>query len=391
MVHAAGRILGRGGLEGGALLLIQQGDHALRQAVGLGDVLCGQAGVQTGDQQTDVLLLQGGKATGDVAAAHIADHEHGMHVAGHRQIQDLQLPVFGVLVLVVLVRQGHALLLQETAGADLDVVVVAPGGKAQPAVDLQILDREQDVGAVLNDLTEQPLQSTAALVEHAGRVQDGAVDAAALEDADILQHHAVGGKQVLGIHLKGVDAAQFLNGRPAGHHGPHGTGGTLQAQRGHAGDEGGGQGCTHAQHRRQGGSGQLHVTAYHQTQQGAEQGHAQQDVPVLLCTAFPGALVQALCHKAFVRRPGAAQQHPGVLLFQIPCQCPDQVLVPGAIRTLQVGGFAQQFIAAAHGRQHHPAAQQRQEQPQGCNAGEDGQALGGAVGVGREQGRDGLQ
>ena len=39
---------------------------------------------------------------------------------------------------------------------------------------------------VLNDLTEQPLQSTAALVEHAGRVQDGAVDAAALEDADIL-------------------------------------------------------------------------------------------------------------------------------------------------------------------------------------------------------------
>ncbi len=46
MVHAAGRILGRGGLEGGALLLIQQGDHALRQAVGLGDVLCGQAGVQ---------------------------------------------------------------------------------------------------------------------------------------------------------------------------------------------------------------------------------------------------------------------------------------------------------------------------------------------------------
>lgn len=101
----------------------------------------------------------GGKAAADVAAAYIADHEHGMHVAGHRQIQDLQLPVFGVLVLVVLVRQGHALLLQETAGADLDVVVVAPGGKAQPAVDLQILDREQDVGAVLNDLTEQPLQS----------------------------------------------------------------------------------------------------------------------------------------------------------------------------------------------------------------------------------------
>ncbi len=108
-----------------------------------------------------------------------------------------------------------------TAGADEDAVVVAPGGKAQALVDFQILDREQDVGAVLNDLTEQPLQGAAALVEHAGRVQDGAVDAAALEDADILQHRAVGGKQVVGIHLKGVDAAQLLNGRPAGHHGPH--------------------------------------------------------------------------------------------------------------------------------------------------------------------------
>ncbi len=88
-----------------------------------------------------------------------------MHVAGHRQIQDLQLPVFGVLVLVVLVRQGPR---PPAPGRRVPIwmqLLSHQAAKAQPAVDAQIADREQDVGAVLNDLTEQPLQGTAALVQ----------------------------------------------------------------------------------------------------------------------------------------------------------------------------------------------------------------------------------
>ena len=50
---AAGGVLRlrRGGVQGVALVLFQQGDHALRQMVGVGDVLGGQAGVFAGDQK----------------------------------------------------------------------------------------------------------------------------------------------------------------------------------------------------------------------------------------------------------------------------------------------------------------------------------------------------
>ena len=93
---------------------------------------------------------------------------------------------------------------------------------------LQILDREQDVCAFLNDLAEQPLQGAVALVQHAGRVQDGAVDAAALEDADILQLCAVGGEQVVCIDLQRINAAQLLNGLPTGYDCAHSRSRTLQ-------------------------------------------------------------------------------------------------------------------------------------------------------------------
>ena len=49
-----------GCFNGLTLVAVQHGDHALRQMVGLGDVPCRQAGVLAGDQQTDVLPLQGG-------------------------------------------------------------------------------------------------------------------------------------------------------------------------------------------------------------------------------------------------------------------------------------------------------------------------------------------
>ena len=158
----------------------------------------------------------------------IFQHEHSVQVAGHSQIQNLQLAVLRVLHLVFLVRQWHALLLQIAAGTNEDAVVIAPGGKAQPMVLLQILDREQDVCAFLNDLAEQPLQGAVALVQHAGRVQDGAVDAAALEDADILQLCAVGGEQVVCIDLQRINAAQLLNSLPTGHDCAHSRSRTLQ-------------------------------------------------------------------------------------------------------------------------------------------------------------------
>ena len=151
-----------------------------------------------------------------------------MQAAGNGQIQNLQLAVFGVLGLIFFVRQGHALLLQIFAVADQDAVVVTPADEAQAVVLLQILHREQNVGAVLNDLAEQALQGAAPGVQHAGRVQDGAVDTAALEDADILQQCAVGGEQVVGVHLQGVDAAQLLNGLPTGHDCAHSRSRTLQ-------------------------------------------------------------------------------------------------------------------------------------------------------------------
>ena len=144
-----------GGFNGLTLVAVQYRDHALRQVVGLGDVPRRQAGVLAGDQQTDVLLLQRSKTACHIAAAHITQHEHGVQVAGHCQIQNLQLAIFGVAVLVVLLRQGHALLLHVAAGADEDAVIVAPRREAQSGVLLQILDREQDVCAFLNDLAEQ--------------------------------------------------------------------------------------------------------------------------------------------------------------------------------------------------------------------------------------------
>ena len=114
--------------------------------------------------------MQRSKAACHIAAAHIAQHEHGVQVAGHCQIQNLQFTVFGMAVLVVLLRQSNALLLHVAAGADEDAVIVAPCREAQPGVLLQILDREQDIGAVLDDLAEQPAQGVAALVQYTCRI-----------------------------------------------------------------------------------------------------------------------------------------------------------------------------------------------------------------------------
>lgn len=97
---------------------------------------------------------------------------------GHGQIQDLQRAVLGVLLLVFQFRQGHALPLHVRPVANEDAVVIAPGCKAQALVHFQVLDRVEDIGAVLNDLPEQSPQRGAALVEHAGRVENGPVDAA---------------------------------------------------------------------------------------------------------------------------------------------------------------------------------------------------------------------
>src|SRR5699024_8586314 len=107
-----------------------------------------------------------------------------------------------------------ALLLHVGAGTDQDAVVVAPGREAQPRVDLQVLDGGQDVGAVSDDGAEQPAQGVAALVQDAAGVEDGAVDPAALEDADVLQLGALGGEQLSRVHLDGVDAVQLLDAGP---------------------------------------------------------------------------------------------------------------------------------------------------------------------------------
>ena len=78
-----------------------------------------------------------------------------MQAAGHRQIQDLQLSIFGVLLFVLFFRQRHSFLLHIAAVADEHPVVIAPSGKAKTVVDLQVLHRVQDLGAVLDDLAEQ--------------------------------------------------------------------------------------------------------------------------------------------------------------------------------------------------------------------------------------------
>ena len=392
MDHAADvRRVGRCGLDGIALLLIQHRDHVLRQAVHLGDMLCGQAGVLTGDHQPDIFLLQHGKAPGHIAPAHILQHEHCVQIAGDCQIQDLQFPVFGVLRLVLFIRQRDALLLQIAAGADEDAVIIAPAREAQSPMLFQILDREQDVGTVLDDLAEQAPQSTVGLVEHTGRVQDRTVDAAALEDADILQLCAVGGEQVVGVDLQRIDAAQLLNGLPAGHHRTHSRSSALQPQRCNARDEGGRQRCTHAQHCGHGCNGLVPPGSCQQEQHTAEQGNAQQNVRDLAGTALAGTLAQALLHKAFGILHRAAQQHPWILLFQIPCQRTQQVLIFGAESALMLHAIGHQLIPALDRCQHHPAAQQGKEQAQRRHAAEQRNARGAAVDIGVQHCRHGLQ
>ena len=380
------------GFNGLTLLAVQHGDHTLRQMVGLGNVPRRQAGVLTGDQQTDVLLLQGSKAACHIAAAHIAQHEHGMQIAGHCQIQNLQLAVFGVAVLVVLLRQGNALLLHVAAGADEDAVIVAPCRETQPGVLLQILDREQDIGAVLDDLAEQPAQGITAFVQHTGRIQDGAVDAAALEDTNILQRYAVGGKQVIGVQLNGVDAAQLLNGCPAGHHSAHSGSRSLQPQRRQPGHQHRGKGCAHAQHGSRCSHSAVDAAAEQQKSYAAEHCCRQQDIGHLAGAALAGALAEALLHKVIAGGlHRAAQQHPWVLLFQIPGEGADQVFISGAVSAPQFAALCCQRIAALHGSQHYPAAHQRQKQPQRCHTGQQTDALGAAVGVGIQHGHYRLQ
>lgn len=141
-----------------------------------------------------------------------------MQTAGHGQIEDLQLAVLGVLGLIFLVGQGNFFFFHVRTGADEDAVVVAPCRETEAAMDFQVLDQVEDVGAVLDDLAEQAAQGVAALAQDAGRIEDGPVDASALEDADVLEHGAVRGEQLIGVSLNGIHTAQFLDRRPAGDH-----------------------------------------------------------------------------------------------------------------------------------------------------------------------------
>ena len=387
---AAGSLVRLGRGQRAALLLIQQGDHPLGQMVSLGDVAGRQAGVLTGDQQADVLPLQHLQTAGGVAAAHIVEHEHGVQAAGNSQIQDLQRAVLGVLILILLLGQGHPLPLHVQPVADEHPVVIAPGGKAKAVVDLQVLHRVQDLGAVLDDLAEQAPQGLAAVVEDTSRIEDGTVDAAALEDADVLQIHAVGGKELVGIHLHGVHTAQLLNGSPAGHHGTGGGCGLLQAQRSDARNQGGGQRCTHAEHGGQGCGHAVGPAAKQQEHQPAEHGGTQQDQGCLAGAALTGALPEALLHQRLVPLDRAAEQHPGVFLIQAPGQHPDQVLIPDTERALQpLGGSGGEVVAVSDGSQQDTAAQQGQEQAQCGHAGKQRPA-GVLIALGVEQGDRGL-
>ena len=257
---------------------------------------------------------------------------------------------------------------------------------------LQILDREQDIGAVLDDLAEQPAQGVAAFVQHTGRIQDGAVDAAALEDADILQRYAVGGKQVIGVQLNGVDAAQLLNGCPAGHHSAHSGSRSLQPQRRQPGHQHRGKGCAHAQHGSRCSHGAVHTAAEHQKGYAAEHCRCQQNAGHLAGTALAGALAEALLHKIIAGGlHRAAQQHPRVLLLQIPGEGADQIFIAGAVSATHFATLCCQRVAALHGSQHYPATHQRQKQPQRCHTGQQADALGAAVGIGIQHGHHCLQ
>ena len=257
---------------------------------------------------------------------------------------------------------------------------------------LQILDRKQDISAVLDDLAEQPAQGVAALVQHTCRIQDGAVDTAAFEDADILQRHAVGGKQVISVQLNGVDAAQFLDRCPAGHHSAHSGSSSLQPLCRQTGHQHRGKGRAHAQH----GSSCSHSTvdpaAEQQEGHTAEHCRRQQDTGHLPGAALTGALAEALLHKIIAGGlHRAAQQHPRVLLLQIPGEGADQVFIAGAVSTPLFAALCCQRVAALHGSQHHPAAHQRQKQPQRRHPGQQTDALGAAVGVGIQHGHHRLQ
>ena len=380
-----------GGVQGVALVLFQQGDHALRQMVGVGDVLGGQAGVFAGDQKADVLLLQHFQPAGRIPPACGAQHEHGVEIARNRQIQDLQGPMLGVLFLVLRFGHGDALLFHIGAVADQDAVVVAPGRKAEAVVGLQILDGVEDVGAVLNDLTEQAAQGLAALVQDAGRIEDGAVDAAPLEDADVLQIHAVRSEKLVGVHLHGVHAAQFFDRGPAGNDRTGSGGALLQPQGGQTGHQRGGERGTHAEHGGHGRSHAVEPAAEQQEHQTAEHCSSQQDVRRLAGAALTGALAKALFQQGVVPLDRAAEQDPGVLFVQTAGKHPDQVLVPDPERPLQSGRvFGGQVVAVFHSGQLHPAAQQGHEQPQRRDAGQQRPA-GRLVAPGVEQGDGGFQ
>ena len=108
--------------------------------------------------------------------------------------------------------------------------------------------------------------------------------------------------------------------------------------------------------------------------------------------ALAGALAEALLHKIITGGlHRAAQQHPWVLLLQIPGEGADQVLIAGAVSAPQFSALCRQSIAALHGSQHHPAAYQRQKQPQRRHTGQQTDALGTAVCVGVQHGHHRLQ
>lgn len=57
----------------------------------------GQAGVLTSDHQADILPLKHGQGTGGIAPAHIAQHKHGVQVAGHRRYRICSAPFWECL------------------------------------------------------------------------------------------------------------------------------------------------------------------------------------------------------------------------------------------------------------------------------------------------------
>ena len=184
-------------------------------------------------------------------------------------------------------------------------------------MDFQVLDRVEDVGAVLDDLAEQAAQGVAALAQDAGRIEDGPVDASALEDADVLEHGTVRGEQLIGVSLNGIHTAQFLDGRPAGDHRTRGSGSLLQPQGCKTCDEGGGQRRTHAEHSGQRRSAAVEAAAKDAEDQTGQHSRTQQDVIRLTGAALTGAGAEALLHHRVVPLGGSAEQHPGV--FFRPC------------------------------------------------------------------------